>query len=830
MLFLLSCYYLTAQLQSPDEFLPHKWGETFTPHYMLVDYMQHVAANSANIQLQEYGRTNQKRPLLLATVSSPENLAKIEAIRENNLKRTGLLKGEPDPNLDLAIVWLSFSVHGNEAAGSESSMAVIYELANPNNAQTQAWLQNTVVLIDPSVNPDGYSRYTHWYRNIAGLNPDPEITTREHREPWPGGRVNHYLFDLNRDWAWQTQVESQQRSVQYHRWMPHIHADLHEQGYNSPYYFAPAAQPYHPFLTKWQRDFQVEIGKNHAKYFDRNGWYYFTKEVFDLLYPSYGDTYPMFNGAIGMTYEQGGGGRGARSVKMENGDVLTLLDRLTHHKTTALSTVEMASLNKQRLIDNFENYFEKSRQNPPGAYKTYIIKGNNSRGKLKALCQLLDRNHIQYGSVKNTTNARVFDYASGEERRIEVEHSDLLISAHQPLGVFVQVLFDPNVSLVDSLTYDITAWSLPYAYGLKAYASTSKLEVKPGYDLAKPENITLSAPYAYLIKWESWAEAHFLSQLLKQDIKVRFATAGFQLEGKSYPVGTLVLSRADNRKLGVDFDQIVQGLAKALGQSLVGVNTGFVERGNDLGSRAFRFLKKPKIAVLSGENTSSYSFGQIWYFFEQNLNYPISIFNADQLGNLSLSDFNLLILPEGRFSVDTKLATKLNNWISGGGRLIAVGNSVNALVGKNGFSLKKATEKKETKGAESINKPFDPYSGQNRRRISNFIPGAIFKLKMDNSHPLGYGFPDYYFSLKTSSLTFPYQKALWNVGTLGEELMVTGFAGAKARAKLMNSTVFAVQENRSGGSVTYLIDNPLFRCFWENGKLLFSNAVFFVGQ
>ena len=226
---------------TPDAFLPHAVGDKFTPHHMVVDYFQYVAANSDRVQLMEYGRTNEERPLELAFVSTPENLARLEEIRLNNLRRAGLEPGEPVDD-GIAIVWLSFSVHGNEASGSESSMPVLYALAHT-GGKADEWLKHTVVILDPSINPDGYSRYTEWNRRTAATQMNTDIQSWEHREPWPGGRTNHYLFDLNRDWAWQTQVESRQRIAQYNRWLPHIHADFHEMGYTSPYYFAPAAQP-----------------------------------------------------------------------------------------------------------------------------------------------------------------------------------------------------------------------------------------------------------------------------------------------------------------------------------------------------------------------------------------------------------------------------------------------------------------------------------------------------------------------------------------------------------------------------------------------------------
>src|SRR5690606_11509707 len=292
-----------AQTKSPEAFLGYQIGTRFTPHHRVVAYFEHVAATAHNVKLVKYGNSYENRPLMVAFLSSPANMARLEEIRKDNLRRAGIEQGAP--GTQVPVIWLSYNVHGNEAVSSETAMKTLWELINPSNTETKKWLENTVVAIDPCLNPDGQERYVNWYNQKANnrLQPDPQSV--EHNEPWPGGRPNHYLVDLNRDWAWQVQRESQARVSLYNQWMPQLHVDFHEQGVDAPYYFAPVAEPVHAFVSDFQREFQETVGRNNARYFDRNAWLYFTREVFDLFYPSYGDSWPMFNGAIGMTYEQG---------------------------------------------------------------------------------------------------------------------------------------------------------------------------------------------------------------------------------------------------------------------------------------------------------------------------------------------------------------------------------------------------------------------------------------------------------------------------------------------------------------------------------------------
>lgn len=815
-----------AQLLSPSEFLPHEHGEQFTPHHLVVAYARHVADNSPRVQLQEYGATPEGRPLILLTISSEENLARIQDIRTANLQRAGMLPGTPAPELNQPVVWLSFGVHGNEAGGTESSMSTLYELAREDRADIKEWLSSTVVLLDPSLNPDGYDRYTQWYRRVAPKANTPEPHTLEHQEPWPGGRVNHYLFDLNRDWAWQTQPESRQRLALYQQWLPHVHVDVHEQYPDNPYYFAPAAAPYHEHITDWQAEFQMKAGQNHASHFDKQGWLYFTREVFDLLYPSYGDTYPTFNGSIGMTHEQAGHGISGRGILMENGDTLTLQDRIDHHTVAALSTVEVAYNNREKLLSSFSAYFKKAAEGTVGQFQSFVISKDNPQGKIKPLLDLLDRNQIRYGTATQAREIKGYDYRTGGNGSYQVKEGDLVIPSAQPMSTLVQVLFEPEPALEDSLTYDITAWALPFAYGLKAVASDTKVPQAEGFTLAplvSNTNGNSQPAYAYLYPWQSFSDARFLSAAMQAGLKPRLATGRFELEGQAYPAGSIAFTRADNRKLGEAFDTRILALAEKHQQPITPVYTGFSDSGFDLGSESMSFIDMPKTALLTGPSTNANSFGEAWHYFEQSLDYPVFLISAEDISSEVLSHYDVVVMPEGRYAFSESQQGALGEWMRRGGRVIAIGRAVGAFAGQQGFSL--ATKRPEQKEAAAGQRLL-PYAGQARRSITNYVPGAIFKTQLDITHPLAFGLGSHYYSLKTSSSAFELLERGWNAGYLSEAATPIGFAGAKAVENLKGSLVFGI-ENQGRGGVVYLVDNPLFRGFWEEGKLLFANALFF---
>lgn len=816
-----------SQLKSPAGFLGYELGEKFTRHHQVVDYYNDLANNSSQVLLKEYGRTYENRPLLLAFVSSEENIKNIEQIREDNLRRAGILPG--DPSSEVAIIWLSYNVHGNEASAMEASMKTIYDLVKSDSEKAN-WLQNTIVIIDPCINPDGRDRYANFYWQYGNgpYNPDPN--SMEHNEPWPGGRPNHYLFDLNRDWAWQTQIESQSRIKEYNKWLPQVHVDYHEQGYNSPYYFAPAAQPYHELITSFQRDFQEEIGRNHAKYFDENNWFYFTKQFFDLLYPSYGDTYPVYSGAIGMTYEQAGHGRAGLGITKQEGDTLTLKDRIDHHYTTGISTIEIAAKNADRLLSNFGKFFG---DNSSLKYKTFVLKYDGNQDKFDQLKRWLDQNGINYGSASQS-RLKGYNYRTGATSDFSIQQSDLVVTTNQPKATLAHILFEPKTKLVDSVTYDITAWGIPYAYGFEAYASTQVVSLEQADIPTFEKNQIPEKAYAFVSQWTSMDDARFLAELLKKNIKVRFTEKPLSLNGASFERGSLIIAKRDNKQVK-NFESVVVGLANEMRRTLSVFNTGFMDSGPDLGSGDIRYLDKPKIALLGYEGTSSLGFGATWHFMEQELGYPVTVLGTDYFSRVDLSSYDVLLMPNGWYGdFGSREMEKISDWVSAGGKLIAVQGALNKLKNSEYSALVTYADDAARNEAEGLDEKRNKssllvrYEDREREYMKGATPGAIYRVRIDNTHPLAFGY-DKYYTLKTSSNRVAYLDSE-NVGVIeSSSNIVSGFAGQYAQEDVGETLVFGV-ESRGRGQIIHIVDDPLFRSFWQNGKLLMVNAMFFVGQ
>ena len=848
----------SSSLLTPKEFLGYDLGDKFSFHHDAVDYFQHVSEVSDHISLIPYGETYEGRPLIAAFITHPNNTLPLENLRKNHLIYSGLMDGKVSDE-NLAIVWLSYSVHGNESSSMEAAMKTLHSFAEKTNENYMQWLEKVLIIIDPCMNPDGRDRYANFFRMTGNFIPDVDPSTRSHREPWPGGRTNHYYHDLNRDWCWQSQKETKSRMILYKKWMPHVHVDYHEQSYNEPYYFAPAVQPYHSLITNWQKEFQEIIGNNNVKYFDANKLLFFRNEEFDLLYPGFGDTYPIFNGALGMTYEKAGSGSGGVAVKTSATDTLTLKERIEHHYLTGISTVEATYQNAEQVISEFNKYFTKSNLSKSGNYQTYVIPKENNANKVNDLMHLLSINGIQYGyinSKKSKSIKSAFHYASGQIKSIKITDGDLCIPVNQHFGTLVDVLFEPRTFLSDTLTYDITAWSLPYVYGLDAYAIDKKLDVKiiDQSKFPQKEYTLATNNYGYLSKWGSMNELQFLAELLKNKVTVRVAEKAFTHSKINYLPGTLFISPNGNEHLGEKLHQIVKSAASKHQPDLLSIKTGASSSGIDLGSLNFNVITKPRVGIFAGEGISSNNFGEIWHFFEQQIHYPISVFNTYDIKSIPFEKLDVLIFPNGSYGFlkseippnaqvkkETGASTlikpspppKLLDWVRNGGQMIVIGSAMEKFVDQKGYGLvryESETAKKEGKKIaekEKLNDRNKKYGDRKRKRLIDSAYGSIVKIEMDNSHPLAFGYDKTYFNLKLEKKLYPLLAKGWNVGILKDSNShIAGFMGNRIKKKINNNLIFGVQDVKKG-KIIYFADNPMFRSFWYNGKLLFGNAIFF---
>jgi hypothetical protein len=808
------------QLQSPDEYLGYELGKKFTFHHQIVAYYQYIAQHSDKAKLVQCGKTVEDRPLMVMFVSAPENLAKLEQIRKNNLIQAGLLSGEIKGRT-LPIVWFNYSIHGNEPAGSIASMQTLYALITEQRPEMKNWLKEMIIIIDPCANPDGYSGYVDAYNRKTGLFPHEDLATWEHEESYLGGRFNHYCFDLNRDWAWQTQSENRHRLAMYQDWLPQVQADFHEMEYYKSYFFAPAAKPFHESVSHWQREFQKHLGHHHAQYFKQNGWDYFNEDVYDMLYPSYGDTWGTFNGALSFTFEQGGGGKAGLKLTQSTGDTLTLKDRYWHHHIIGISTLEITYQYREKILKEFKKYFKESTQHPQGDYKTYIIKHQNPKANIKALLALLERQKIRfYHPAISDTNLVAFNYFKNQADTFRLEKQDIIISAYQPKSVLLKVLLEPKTYLEDSLTYDITAWSLPYSFGVKTYCSKQKIEPDTTHPVdLLVDYLPLRPAQNYLLEWKDVEDAQILSALLQKNILVKYASKDFVLANKTYQAGTLLIQQKGNEANSLDM--MLKDLAFKHQKRLIACET-------IADTNIFHKIQKPKVALLLAENMRLTSMGEVWYYFEQVIRYPMAIIDDQKASSyLDLSHYNLLILPSGNYQ---HRAYVLESFVRSGGRIIALEDALETFANQKPFLLgktpevKSGTQQNNTSNTNTHHVYFDIH----RESLRSKVLGAIYKVEADKHHFLTYGYENELFISKNNSEVYQYlpeSQDTKNIGVFKKDSHITGFVGNVLKEKLYNTLTLGI-ERLGKGQIVYMTDSPLFRGFWYGGNLLFANAVF----
>ncbi|MBT4785324.1 MAG: zinc carboxypeptidase, partial [Candidatus Marinimicrobia bacterium] len=442
-----------------------------------------------------------------------------------------------------------------------------------------------------------------------------------------------------------------------------------------------------------------------------------------------------------------------------------------------------------------------------------------------------------HGLVSTSKSIKGFSYLKGKTEQLKVSKGDIIISAKQSKSVLVQILFEPQTTLRDTMTYDITAWAIPYVFGLKSYAVKSDVKFSKARYFKPKYEIVDKSPYAYLLPWEGINDVRFLANLFKNDIVSRVSEEPFSIEGREFNRGTLVITRKGNEKHDSKFDEIIKNAGKKYDRRLFTVNTGFVTKGKDFGSSSMRVVKRPKIGLVSGDGVSSSRYGEVWHYFERQIEFPVTVLGTDYFMQIPKHNFDILIFPGGGHNyLDRDALIELRSWVRSGGKLIVMDSSLDKFVDQKGFGLKKYATDVEKESSEKrdnereLSERLRHYKDRQRSELSQNAYGSIIKIKMDKSHPLAFGYGDEYFSLKLRNNRYAYLHNGWNVGTVADSTsIVSGFVGYKAQENFRESMVFGV-EDIGRGSIIYMADNPLFRGFWYNGKLLFANAIFIVGN
>jgi len=838
-----------ASIPQPSAVLGYQIGERFTIYATLNSYFEKLVSTSSRIQRIVYGETYEHRILQSFVIGSPQNLARLNDIKEANKRLTDprvLAKGESDKIIATlpVIVYLSYGVHGNEASSPEAAMMAAYQLCAGTDTRTQSILENALVILDPNVNPDGHERYVQWANSIAGAKPNPYPFSLEHTEQWPGGRTNHFFFDLNRDMSWQTQKETKARVKFYRDWMPHVHVDYHEMDYTSTYFFYPAAVPLHqalpPEVATWGKIF----GKGNAKAFDELGLPYYVGEHFDMFYPGYGDSWPTFNGSIGMTYEQAGGSRGALVVRKPNGQALTLLDRARDHFITSIATIETSVKNKKERLQDFCKFWTSALiSNSP--VKGYLISQTEDPSRAFQVIETLLRQGIEVYQLSEQTALQVQRYFSTKSSKENLPKGTYFVPMGQPQSRLAEALLEPITVAHDTFFYDVSAWSLPVASGLKAWVSLSPL---PSNSLKisalqKPSGgiIGEKSAFAYLIPWERNSAVRLTWQLLEKGYSVQVARRSFETAGRYFGAGTIVVLAGTN---GDTLSRDIGKLSEQFGVEVYATRTGYTEKGISLGSNYVSSIKKAEIAIAVGSPVSSNDYGELWFLFEQELGIPFSGIRAMDLGDLDLSKFDVIILPDAfnyQTAFDSAKTDRLKRWVQSGGVLIGIEGGAQFLTkGKSGITAAalKSEKKEDEKSKEE--KELDKAKKEQSKRLTLFekeeknrldhIPGTIFKVLVDTTHPIGFGIPGEVFVFKSDSPPIELTDVGHNVARFSRDSMqVSGYI-TKEKAQKVAEAAF-VQDFRVGkGRAVLFAENITFRRFWSGLEKLLLNAILFLPQ
>jgi hypothetical protein len=845
--------------------LGHEAGIRIAPHADIVRYFEALAAASPNrVRLFDYARTWEGRRLIYAVISSEANIRKLDEIKAVQKR---LADPRKTPAADAkrliathpATLGLSYGVHGNEISSPDAAMMTAYHLlASRGDTMIDNVLKNVVILIDPLQNPDGRDRFVNNFRVNEGLEPDPSPSAAERAEPWPGGRPNHYYFDMNRDWHALTQPETAGRVRYLRDWLPTVFVDLHEMGGNSTYFFTPGSLPINPHVTKDQKDQMNWFGQNDAKWFDKFGWPYFTREVFDEFYPGYGASWPWFYGGMGMTYENAS----VRGLVLRRNDetLYTFQESVKKHFVASIATCETAFTYRERLLDSFYRYQVTSiEEGQKEATREYIFPRRGDAGAVDKLAHLLAEHGVEVRQAAAAFKNGGKDFPAGA----------YLISSAQPRKRFLRAVLDPQVSMEADFVkeqerrrkkklgdeiYDVTGWSLPLLYNVECIAAgeLSTVNATPVTGPFVPGSaVPARAEVAYLVPWGTQAAGRFLTAALRAGLKVHSANKAFTQAGRKFGTGTLIVQTRQN---GANVHETIAGIAVASGAEIVSTNSGWVEDGINFGSNNVSLIKKPTILLAWDSPVSSASAGQTRFVLERQYGYPVSAVRVSSLASADLSKFHVLILPDsgmGGYSSAISGATsdRIKAWVRSGGVLIGIGGALSYLTSASVDLVAMKQEGLARDGAKPAEpaKPGAPAAagpapGKILTKLEDYekaiqadtelpdpVAGVLVRAKVDPETWVTAGLPETLNVLVDGrSIWTPVKRdrginAITFAGP--DELLASGHMWEENRKQLAFKPFVTVQSAGRGAVVGFTAD-PNFRAYMDGLNVVFLNAVF----
>ena len=808
---------------TPQQFLGYEIGSRYTRHDQLVAYFNELARHSDKIRVEEIGRSYEGRPLLIATVTSAQNLQNLETLRRQHVTLADPAQPLSAAGNSPVVVWLGYSVHGNETSSGEAAMLTAYYLVANRSAETAQWLQQAVVLFDPAQNPDGRDRAASWHNAYASSPASADPADKEHVEPFPQGRTNHYFTDLNRDWLALTQQDTRPKIAYFHQWYPNVQIDFHEMGKDSTYYFEPSPASMHsPLIPASSYDFNKTLARYHAQSLDALGSLYYTGENFDNFSPVYGSTYPDFHGAVGVTVEQASSrGRVQESV---NG-LLTFGFTIRNQVATGLGTVRGAVTERDGLLklqkDFFQSALKQANQQP---VKSFVFGDAADPGLTQRLLDLLLQHQItvQALSAPVTVDGQRFEPGSA-----------YVVQAAQPQFRLVHSIFADTPPIKGDVFYGSTSYAIAPAYGIAFAASRSRIaggERVASVPAANGGVAGGQAGYAYVFDWRDYNASRALYALQAKGLLTRAAfqpfTAATAQGEQSFGYGSIVVPVAGQPLAGAELLAAVDAVARSSGVHIQALSSGQSRGGIDLGSDSVKALRKPAVALVMGEGVSATEIGSAWFVLDQHLQLPASKIDPAQLGKITLDRYTTIVLAGGTYTgVDATAVAALKRWINAGGSLITYGTAARWAIEQKLSDEVLGPEEKETEAARRA------FGDQRDIAAIERVSGNILSADVDNTHPLGFGVPRRQLAVnKENGLSFqPSRNPFSTVVRIDEAPKVNGYLSERNRSRVAGAAWLVVSP-QGQGNVVLFADDPAHRKYWHGTERLLLNAIFFGNQ